>query len=120
MACYKITSITTTGGSLKLVIPRNLTVKNGERACFCICATIPASTTVLPVYFNINGTLVPLYDMLGNALYSDQIRAQVRIPGVWGTNPNHFKLCACVEGRSQATATQVTIPATATEEVDDE
>lgn len=111
MACYKITTVTISGGSLNLTIPKSpITVRNGERASFIICATIPASTAVLPVYFGTGGTLVPLYDMLGNTLYSDQISAGIRIPGVWGTNPNHFKLCACVEGRSQATVCQVTIP----------
>lgn len=113
MACYKISTINTPGATLNLVVPKSsITVRNGERACFCISTDIPASTTVLPVYFEINGATVPLYDLLGNTLYSDQIRCGVTIPGVWGTNPNHFKLCACVEGRSQATTPAVTIPAT--------
>lgn len=111
MACYKISTINTPGATLNLVIPKDsITVRNGERACFYIAAEIPASTTVLPVYFEINGTTVPLYDMLGNVLYSDQIRCGVTIPGVWGTNPQHFKLCACVEGRSQSTEAVITLP----------
>lgn len=111
MACYKISTINTPGTTLNLVIPKtSLTVRNGERACFCIATEIPASTAVLPVYFEINGTTVPLYDLLGNTLYSDQIRCGVVIPGVWGTNPVHFKLCSCVEGRSQATEAVVTLP----------
>lgn len=111
MACYKISTINTPGATLNLVIPKNsLTVRNGERACFCIATQIPASTTVLPVYFEVNGATVPLYDLLGNTLYSDQIRCGMTIPGVWGTNPVHFKLCSCVEGRSQATAVSTTLP----------
>ena len=113
MACYKISTINTPGTTLNLVIPKSpITVRNGERACFCIVTNIPASTTVLPVYFEINGATVPLYDLLGNTLYSDQIRCGVTIPGVWGTNPHHFKLCACVDGRSQSTNPVVTIPET--------
>ena len=113
MACYKINTINAPGATLNLVIPKSsLTVRNGERACFCIATEIPASTTVLPVYFEINGATVPLYDLLGNTLYSDQIRCGVMIPGVWGTNPVHFKLCSCVEGRSQATEAAATLPAT--------
>lgn len=113
MACYKISTINTPGASLNLVIPKSsLTIRNGERACFFIAASIPASTTVLPVYFEIDGATVPLYDLLGNTLYSDQIRCGVTIPGVWGTNPTHFKLCSCVEGRSQATEASITLPAT--------
>lgn len=111
MSCYKITTINTPGATLNLVVPKTaLIVKNGERACFNILAPIPASTTVLPVYFEINGATAPLYDLLGNTLYSDQIRCGEVIPGVWGTNPLHFKLCACVEGRSQATSASVVIP----------
>lgn len=111
MACYKISTINTPGTTLNLVIPKDsITVRNGERACFYIAAEIPASTTVLPVYFEINGATVPLYDLLGNTLYSDQIRKGVTIPGVWGTNPEHFKLCSCVEGRSQATEAIITLP----------
>lgn len=111
MACYKISTINTPGATLNLVIPKDsITVRNGERACFYIAAEIPASTTVLPVYFEINGATVPLYDLLGNTLYSDQIRKGVTIPGVWGTNPEHFKLCSCVEGRSQATEAIITLP----------
>ena len=111
MACYKITNTSISGSSLILDVPySSLTVKNGERACFVIQGEFPVSTTLLSVYFNIGGTNIPLYDMLGNVLYSDQIRPCVCIPGIWGTNPIHFKLCACVEGRSQATDATVTIP----------
>lgn len=88
MACYKISTINTPGATLNLVIPKSsITVRNGERACFCIAASIPASTSVLPVYFEINGATVPLYDLLGNTLYSDQIRRGVTIPGVWAPTP---------------------------------
>lgn len=115
MACYKITTVTATGGNLVLTVPSSpVTVKNGERACFIICASLPTSTSVLPVVFSIGGTNVPLYDLLGNTLYSDQLCTGVLIPGVWGTNPNHFKLCSCVNGRSQATACTATIPAATT------
>lgn len=110
MACYKISTINTPGSTLSLVVPKTtLTVKNGERACFKIVAAIPATTEVLPVYLQIGETTVPLMDMLGNTLYSDQLMTGVCIPGVWGTNPNHFKLCSCVNGRSMATNASVTL-----------
>lgn len=112
MACYKISTINTPGATLNLVIPKgSLTIRNGERACFCLATDVPASTSVLPVYFEIGGATVPLYDLLGNTLYADQISCGKVIPGVWGTNPLHFKLCSCVEGRSQATEASATIPA---------
>ena len=115
MACYKITTVVDSTNALQMTFPKSsITVKNGERACFIICTNLPSMTTVVPVTFNIGGTQVPLYDMLGNVLYSDQLRTRVCIPGVWGTNPNHFKLCACVDGRSQTTNVCATIPAATT------
>lgn len=111
MACFKIASIASSGGNLLLNLPVDtLTFRNGERSCIVLCSDIPASTTVLPVYLAVGTNTVPVYDMLGNQLYSDQLATRTAIPGVWGTNPNHFKLCACVNGRSQATAPSVTIP----------
>lgn len=114
MTYYRITSITTSGGNLLLNLPTSsLTFRNGERSCIVLCGSAPAGTTVLPVYLAVGTNTVPVYDMLGNQLYSDQLIYRTAIPGVWGTNPNHFKLCACVDGRSQATATEVTIPTVA-------
>lgn len=113
MPCYKITTVSNTGSALNLSLPQTtLTVKNGQRACFIVCAELPASNTVVPVNFTTGSTTIPLYDMLGNRLYSDQLCTGIRIPGVWGTNPTHFKLCSCVNGRSQATAQTITLPST--------
>lgn len=110
MACYNITSVTASGTDLTLTLPISaLTIKNGQRACFKICTSLPTGTTILPVVFQIGTTTVPIMDMLGNTLYSDQLKTCTCIPGVWGTNPNHFKLCACVNGKSAATACTATL-----------
>ena len=114
MACYNITSVTTSGTDLTLTLPVTaLTIKNGQRACFKICTSLPTGTTILPVLFQVGTTTVPLMDMLGNTLYSDQLKTCECIPGVWGTNPVHFKLCACVRGKSAATNRTATLGVTA-------
>lgn len=110
MACYKISAINTPGSTLNLVIPKtSLTVKNGERACFKITTALPATTTAMPVYFQVGKGTAPLLDMLGNTLYSDQLMTGVCVPGVWGTNPKHFKLCSCVNGRSMSTSASIAV-----------
>ena len=105
----KVTSITISGGTM--VLNTGITGKtffNGEKSVICICATIPASTAVVPVEININGTNIAMQDCLGNVLQSDQIKCRHPYVGVWGTlTPTHFKLCTQTE-RSQAAACSVT------------
>ena len=45
---------------------------------------------------------MPVQDMIGNTLQSDQIKCKTLYTGVWGTNPTHFRLVVCTL-RSQAT-----------------
>ena len=111
--CIKVTSVTISGGTMILNTGiTGRTICNGEKNVVCICAPIPASTTVVPVVLNINGVNIAMQDYLGNVLQSDQIRCRQAYVGVWGTlEPIHFKLCTCTK-RSQAAALSVT-PATA-------
>jgi hypothetical protein len=105
----KITAATITEGNL--VLTANVTSKtvcNGERDVFCICTTLPVSTTITPVVLAIGATQVPLLDPIGNTLYSDQIKTRTPYFGTWGTNETHFRLFTCVQS-SQATEAQVTI-----------
>ena len=115
MSCFcqerqfiKVTSVTISDGTM--VLNTGVTGKtliNGERNVFCICSSIPASTTVVPVYININGTNYAIQDWLGNALQSDQIKCRQAYVGMWGTlSPIHFKLCTCTK-RSQAAPSSV-------------
>lgn len=105
----KITSAAITGGTL--VLTANVTTKtvcNGERDAFCICTTLPTSTSVVPVEIQIGATTIPLLDSFGNTMYSDQITCRTPYVGVWGTNALHFRIFTCIP-RSQATAAKTTI-----------
>ena len=104
----KVTSVEITGGTMVLNTGiTGKTIFNGEKSVICICSTIPASTTVVPVVININGTNIAMQDCLGNVLQSDQIECRHPYVGIWGTlAPIHFKLCTSTD-RSQATATSV-------------
>lgn len=99
----KITSATINAEGL--ILTTNLTEKtiyNGYVDAFCICTDLPVSTSVVPVFLSIAGTEIPVYDIVGNTLQSDQIKCRTIYSGVWGTNPNHFRLIVCTP-RSQAT-----------------
>ena len=107
--CYKVTGVTvsTTEIALNTAI-QNISICNGQNVCICLKdVDFPASTTVLPVFIQINGTNVPLLDSIGNTLFSDQIKCIKCLPGVWGTNPLHIKVCS-PRPRSQAAALSVT------------
>ena len=69
---------------------------------FCIGVDLPVTTSVVPVFLSIGGTEVPVQDMIGNTLQSDQIKCKTLYTGVWDTNPTHFRLVVCTL-RSQAT-----------------
>ena len=110
----KVTSVEITGGTM--ILNTGITGKsicNGEKNVICICTTIPASTTVVPVVLSINGVNIAMQDHLGNVLQSDQIKCRQAYAGVWGTlAPVHFKFCTCTP-RSQAAPISV-IPADTT------
>lgn len=112
----RVSSAEITGGTLVLSTGlTNKEIRNGNRSVICICTDIPSSATIVPVEIVINGTNIPMQDVLGNTLQSDQISSRCAFPGVWGTNPLHFKLCSCVN-RSQATSRTVVPGGTATTE----
>lgn len=105
----KITSATITDGNLVLNTDlTNKTYQNGQRIVFCICSALPASATIVPVVFGINGTTVPMLDINGNTLQSDQITSCHPYAAVWGTlDDGHIKLCSCTK-RSQAAPAEIT------------
>jgi hypothetical protein len=114
--CIKVVSAEIVTGTL--VLTTNLTnkiIRNGKRNVICICTDLPSSASVVPVEITINGVNIPMQDVLGNTLQSDQLASRCAFPGIWGTNPLHFKLCSCTD-RSQATARTVTPGATAVTE----
>lgn len=102
--CYKVTGVTATATELTLnTAVTGLSVCNGSRGCICLKdVELPSSTSILPVALQINGINITLLDNLGNTLQSDQIKCVKCLPGTWGTNTLHFKICA-PRPRSQAT-----------------
>lgn len=106
--CNKNKNIKVTGAEIvtgTLLLSTDLTgktIRNGGRSNLCICTDLPVSTTVVPVEITINGVNIPMQDVLGNTLQSDQITSRCAFPGIWGTQPLHFKLCNCLR-RSVAT-----------------
>ena len=83
---------------------------NGMRFLLVLPIDFPAMTTIVPVYvvINVNGvaTNIPIQDIIGNNLMSDQLRFLpqrrnccrcekiVRI--IYGSNPSHFKVLQCL------------------------
>jgi hypothetical protein len=82
-------------------------VDNGERFILTLPVDLPAMTTIVPVYVSIkiNGTqtYIPIQDIMGNNLMSDQLRyfpetgsCRCNMRGVarlvYGANPAHFKV----------------------------
>lgn len=83
---------------------------NGMRFLLTLPVDLPAMTTIVPVILviTVNGvvTNIPMQDILGNNLMSDQLRflpkcgnccnrkGVVRI--IFGSNPSHFKVLQCL------------------------
>lgn len=90
-------------------------LENGQRFILTLPIDLPAMTTIVPVILviKVNGvtTNIPMQDIIGNNLMSDQLRffnrqgncncnrqGVVRI--IWGSNPTHFKVLQCLPASS--------------------
>ena len=94
-------------------------VENGKRYILVLNKDLPAMTTVIPVYLQINGEYYPMQDLLGNNLMSDQLRAFPRKVSncgcvssgiariVYGANPPHFKVLICLPTSSAVPTEEV-------------
>lgn len=86
-------------------------LQNGMRFTLILPIDLPAMTTIVPVYvvINVNGvqTNIPVQDILGNNLMSDQLRffptnerCRCNKQGIariaFGSNPSHFKVLCCL------------------------
>lgn len=84
---------------------------NGMRFILTLPVDLPAMTTIVPVIvvISVNGvtTNIPLQDIIGNNLMSDQLRFLPRIGDcscnrkgivriIYGSNPSHFKVLSCL------------------------
>lgn len=86
-------------------------LENGCRFVLTLPVDLPAMTTIVPVILviKVNGvvTNVPMQDIIGNNLMSDQLRFLCQIGNcdcnrrgvariVYGSNPSHFKVLQCL------------------------
>lgn len=83
-------------------------LENGKRYILVLNKDLPAMTTIVPVYLQVNGTYYPMQDIIGNNLMSDQLRffprersnCGCRSAGVarivFGSNAGHFKVLICL------------------------
>lgn len=84
---------------------------NGMRFILSLPVDLPPMTTIVPVYvvITVNGvvTNIPVQDIIGNNLMSDQLRFFNRVGNcgcnrkgvvriIYGSNPAHFKVLQCL------------------------
>lgn len=84
---------------------------NGMRFILSLPVDLPPMTTIVPVYvvIKVNGvvTNIPVQDIIGNNLMSDQLRFFNRVGNcecnrkgvvriIYGSNPAHFKVLQCL------------------------
>lgn len=92
----KVTSVLI-GGFFELVSSfKTNDLDNQERFRMIICTSIPAQSTLLPVYVLVNGNTYPLLDNIGNTVMSDQLRARHCYTLVFGNHPGHFTILNCL------------------------
>ena len=108
----RATSYTYTAGSSLVINTDNTstTLYNGAQYLLFVCPELPSMSTVVPVYVRINDTNIPLQDVIGNTLYSDQIHPGRRYELVYGSTPSHFKMRHCC-GCSCATSNTTSVTA---------
>lgn len=107
---FRAVSYTYTAGS-SLVINTESTLGTLHNNCMytlAICTALPAMATVVPVFIRVNDVNIPVLDVIGNTLFSDQIHNNRKYSLVYGTNPSHFKMCQC-GGVSSATPSTTTL-----------
>lgn len=90
-------------------------IKNGMRFLLILPIDLPPMTSILPVYLgiNVNGTVtnIPVQDIIGNNLMSDQLRFLSKNENcrcnnqgiariIYGSNPAHFKILQCLPASS--------------------
>lgn len=94
-------------------------LENGKKYILVLNKDLPAMTTIVPVYLQVNGTYYPMQDILGNNLMSDQLRffprqmnnCGCRSAGiariVFGSNVGHFKVLVCLPTSSAVITEEV-------------
>ena len=95
-------SVEISGSNLIFNVPNTISPVNSGRYIFkCPSSILPTTgtTTIYQCYINLNGTNIPLQCVLGNYVYSDQIRCfntdscnNIVLRLAYGSTPAHFKI----------------------------
>lgn len=95
-------SVSVSGANLLFNVPNTISPVNGGKYIFkCPVSLLPtsATTTIYQLYINLDGTSIPLQCVIGNNVYSDQIRCfntdsccNIVLRLIYGTTPAHFKI----------------------------
>lgn len=117
--CNNVINATSYTAGAELTINTNFSVtslSNCDRFVLVLPDSIPATTSITTVNITItvNGTstTIPIQDIVGNNLMSDQVRficknqcgnRVVRI--IYGSNPAHFKVLQCLPSSMQGGTT---------------
>lgn len=96
------TSAAVSGTSFVFTTNSTITPKNGARYLLKIPVSIlptDALTTVYPVFVTVNGVNIPLQCIIGNSVFTDQLRdlcpnscGNIILRLVYGSTPSHFKI----------------------------
>ena len=95
-------SVTISGSQLLFDVPNTISPVNNGRYIFkCPVSILPTAgtMTIYQCYINLDGTSIPLQCILGNYVYSDQIRCfntdsccNIVLRLAYGSTPAHFKI----------------------------
>lgn len=117
-------SVTISGSQLLFDVPNTISPVNNGRYIFkCPVSILPTAgtTTIYQCYINLNDTPIPLQCVLGNYVYSDQIRCfntdsccNIVLRLAYGSTPAHFKIISQSLCCSNAYSTIVEAAATST------
>lgn len=74
-------------GETDIVLSFNNPVSANNKDCFnfVICTSLPSTTTPVPVLITVNSTNVPLLNMFGNPVYSNELRKRKMYYGFFGS-----------------------------------
>ena len=82
---HKVTSATTDGTNTILAFQVATTAVNKQPFNFVICTSLPSTATPEQVFITLNGNNVPLLNMYGNPVYSNEIRKRKLYVGYYGS-----------------------------------
>lgn len=108
----KATALTMSGTTLQITLPSNLSLLNGKKWKLIICENTPVPAgTIGDVVFNVNGTLYPAMNGIGNNLKTDMLSKRKPVTLIYGWDPKHFMVCGTCESAFVPTTAATVAPA---------